>query len=354
MSKKRYIFWSFLAKGFCNLKNELFKSEIKLIVKGGVSMWLPFLYLGLGILIGFCKMKWLEKFFAKLIYIALVVVMMVIGANIGIDQGLIKNIGWIGLKAAGLALGVVGFSVLYSVLLERTIVPLDKMTEALDGEKESLDKDTEKSEKKGISLFTLCIPLYVLGGVGFGYFLISPEYAKFLGGLMTGSLIVVYVGIGVSIGSDLRVFRYLYLLGWRVLLFTIAIIAGSLTGALVMTPLLSIPWSTGILSAIGMSYFTLTGAFMTQNFGTEAGVYGFLVNVFRDFITVLLLPLLVRLGKSAPIAGAAAGSMDILLLPVTRTIGSKLGLVAFITGTIIVLIVPFLLPLFSEALKLFS
>ena len=93
---------------------------------------------------------------------------------------------------------------------------------------------------------------------------------------------------------------------------------------------------------------------MTQNFGTEAGVYGFLVNVFRDFITVLLLPLLVRLWKSAPIAGAAAGSMDILLLPVTRTIGSKLGLVAFITGTIIVLIVPFLLPLFSEALKLFS
>ena len=58
MSKKRDIFWSFLAKGFCNLKNELFKSEIKLIVKGGVSMWLPFLYLGLGILIGFCKMKW--------------------------------------------------------------------------------------------------------------------------------------------------------------------------------------------------------------------------------------------------------------------------------------------------------
>ena len=349
MSKKREIFWSFLAKGFCNLKNELFKSEIKLIVKGGVSMWLPFLYLGLGILIGFCKMKWLEKLFAKLIYIALVVVMMVIGANIGIDQGLIKNIGWIGLKAAGLALSVVGFSVLYSVLLERTIVPLDKMTESLDGEKESLDKDTEKA---GISLFTLCIPLYVLGGVGFGYFLISPEYAKVLGGLMTGSLIVVYVGIGVSIGSDLSVFRYLYLLGWRALLFTIAIIAGSLTGALVMTQLLSIPWSTGILSAIGMSYFTLTGAFMTQNFGTEAGVYGFLVNVFRDFITVLLLPLLVRLGKSAPIAGAAAGSMDILLLPVTRTIGSKLGLVAFITGTIIVLIVPFLLPLFSEALKL--
>ena len=317
-------------------------------------MGLPFICLGVGIVIGLGKIRWIEKLFSKLIYLALILVMMVIGANIGVDENLIRNIGWIGLKAAGLAASVVGFSVLYCVLLERTIIPLDQMRKALLIEKDSPDIEEERNDKKsGISLFTLAIPLYVLCGVGIGYFLISPEYAKFLGDLMTGSLIVVYVGIGISIGADLSVFHYLYLLGWRVLLFTVAIIAGSLTGALVMTPILSIPWSTGILSAIGMSYFTLTGAFMTQNFGSEAGIYGFLVNVFRDFITVLLLPFLGRLGKSAPIGGAAAGSMDIFLLPVTRVIGSELGLVAFITGTIIVLIVPFLLPLCSEALKLF-
>lgn len=265
---------------------------------------------------------------------------MVIGANIGIDEILLQNIGWIGMKAAGLALGAILFSVLYCLILERTIVPLDQMQQS----SQSTQEEKEEESKSGISLFTLGIPFYVLMGVGIGYYLLPSEHYFLLSNLMNVSLIAVYVGIGISIGADLSVFRILFRLGWRVLLFTLAIILGSLTSALIVTPLLGIPWKIGVTSSIGMSYFTLTGAFMTQHFGSEAGVYGFLVNVIRDFITVLLLPLLVRIGKSAPIAGAAAGSMDILLLPVTQAIGSRLGLVAFITGTLIVLIVPFLLP----------
>ena len=317
----------------------------------GIFMGLPFLYLGMGILLGLSKIEWLQELFNKLLYVALIVVMLVIGANIGIDKILLQNIGWIGMKAVGLALGTILFSVLYCVLLEKTIVPLEKMEQSLNSTEDI--KETEE-KKTGLSLFTLGIPFYVLAGAGIGYYLLPSGYNSVLNYLMNGSLILVYVGIGMVIGSDLSVFKTLRLLGWRVVLFTVAIILGSLTSALVVTPLLGIPWSTGIISSLGMSYFTLTGAFMTQHFGTEAGVYGFLVNVTRDFITVLFLPFLIRIGKSAPIAGAAAGSMDILLLPVTQAIGSRLGLVAFITGTMIVVIVPFLLPILLTIFKIYS
>jgi uncharacterized membrane protein YbjE (DUF340 family) len=94
-----------------------------------------------------------------------------------------------------------------------------------------------------------------------------------------------------------------------------------------------------------MSYYSITGAYMTQVYGIEAGTYGFIVNVMREFFTVLLLPFLIRISKGSPIAGGAAGNMDTMLVPVTKFVGIELGLVALITGTILTFWVPLVLPL---------
>jgi uncharacterized membrane protein YbjE (DUF340 family) len=99
-----------------------------------------------------------------------------------------------------------------------------------------------------------------------------------------------------------------------------------------------------------MSYYSLTGAYMTQVFGIEAGTYGFVVNVMREFFTVLLLPILVRISKGSPIASGASGDMDTMLAPITRFVGVELGLVSLITGIIVSVMVTFL-PLFC---RLFS
>ena len=95
-----------------------------------------------------------------------------------------------------------------------------------------------------------------------------------------------------------------------------------------------------------MSYYSITGAYMTQVYGIEAGTYGFIVNVMREFFTVLLLPLLIKISKGSPIAGGAAGNMDTMLVPVTKFVGKELGLVALITGAILTFSVPFILPFF--------
>lgn len=317
-------------------------------------MWLPFLYLGIGAIIGLAKIEMISKVFSVLSNIALIVLMMVIGANVGVDQNLIANIGWIGMNCVFLALGAIVFSVIFSVLLEKTIVPLEKFKEILLQQRVSVATEVglpeEKPEEKKSSIFMLGIPLYLISGVGIGYFLIPEAWVFLLDYLMMGSLMIIYLGVGISLGSDLSVFAYVKLLGWRVLLFSCAIFLGSLVSGAIMGPLLSLPWSTSITATMGMSYYSVTGAYMTQTLGSEAGIYGFMVNVLREFLTVLLLPLLVRIGKSAPIAGGAAGNMDTMLLPVTRFIGAELGLVALITGTILTLLVPFLLPVLGVIL----
>ena len=79
---------------------------------------------------------------------------------------------------------------------------------------------------------------------------------------------------------------------------------------------------------------------MTDYYGIEAGIYGFIVNVTRDVFTIILMPLLLKISKGSPIAAGAAGCMDTMLVPVTKAVGTELGIVALISGTILTFVVP--------------
>ena len=89
---------------------------------------------------------------------------------------------------------------------------------------------------------------------------------------------------------------------------------------------------------------------MTQTYGLTFGTYGFIVNVLREFFTVLIMPLLIKISRGSPIAGGAAGDMDTMLAPITKFVGSGLSLVTLLTGMILTFIVPILLPVLTEVL----
>ena len=105
------------------------------------------------------------------------------------------------------------------------------------------------------------------------------------------------------------------------------------------------PLKYAVISTSGVGYYSLTGATMLSNFDAEGGVYGFMVNVFRDITTVSLLPLFAKMSKSAPMASGGAGCMDTMLVPITRAMGRELGLIALIVGVILTFAVPVILPI---------
>ena len=151
--------------------------------------------------------------------------------------------------------------------------------------------------------------------------------------------------MGVSLGSTKGVWQYIEKLGFRILFMPLAIFAGCVLGGIISGLVLDVPLSWSAVSAGGMGYYSLTGAFLTESFGVEAGTYGFVVNVSRDVFTVILLPLLTKISKGSPIASGAAGCMDTMLVPVTGAVGPELGMVALISGTILTFLVPLWLPL---------
>lgn len=309
--------------------------------------WMPFLCLATGFFISMRNLtERTLKVFDGVINVALVVLMLTIGMNIGINDSVMSNLDSIGLNCLVISLSAIAFSILFTVIIEKTVLPLEKLKEKLSSENININNEigiSEEEESKKSPLIWI-MPLSIVIGVVFGYFFMPYTLIFILDYLLIGSLIILYTSVGISLGSNRKVFKYIKVLGFRVIYISIAIFLGSITGGLIAGTILGTPLHISIMSASGMSYYSLTGAYMTQAYGIEWGTYGFVVNVMREFFTVLLLPLLIRISSGSPIAGGAAGNMDTMLVPVTKFVGVELGLVTLITGVILTFAVPFILP----------
>lgn len=297
-----------------------------------------------------------EKFFVysdKVSTFALILLMFVIGLGIGLNKSIVDNFLKIGINCVIIAIAAIAFSVLFTFIVEKTVLPLDRIALILteqkmqlhtQGKENELFKDEE--DKKGSSLVWI-MPASIATGLTAGLFLrtvISPSATD---PFFTVALIVLYICVGISQGANKEIFFYLKLMGFKVVLISIAILLGSLVGGIFSGLILKLPLYITTTSAAGMSFYSITGAYMTQRYGVEIGTYGFLVNAMREFFTVLTMPLLIKISLGAPIAGGAAGNMDTMLAPITKFVGIRLSLVTLITGMILTFVVPLLLPVVS-------
>ncbi|MFA6983720.1 MAG: lysine exporter LysO family protein, partial [Sedimentibacter sp.] len=307
-----------------------------------------------GITLGLIIKK--EKFFVysdKISTFALVLLMLVIGLGIGPDKSIVDNIIRIGLNCAVIAIAAVAFSVLLTFIIEKTVLPLDKIDYDLIEESIQLDvndKDSElfkdEEDKKGSSLVWI-MPVSIIIGLIAGVLLRSIITSWVTDLFFTIALIVLYICVGISQGANKEVFVYLRLIGFRIILIPAAILFGSLIGGIVSGIILRLPLHISTTAAAGMSFYSITGAYMTQQYGIEIGTYGFIVNIMREFLTVLTMPLLIKISPGALIAGGAAGDMDTMLAPITKFVGLRLSLVTLLTGMILTFVVPILLPFVS-------
>ena len=314
-----------------------------------MTWYFPFVFLGAGALLGLVKMpSSIFKFVDYTGSIALVVLMFAIGINVGADDIVTANIGVIGFHCIVISLCVLFFSVIFVLALEKTVLPLDELKIKLINEKIDADIEIDVDSEQKRSPLVWIIPLCIVLGAAVGYLIISKIMLGFINKCFLISLAILYVTVGIGLSQNRGVFNYTKKLGWKVVLLPIAILFGSIVGGVAASFILNIKLYISVLSASGMSYYSITGAFMTQTYGIHVGTYGFLVNVFREFFTVLLLPLLIKIGKGAPIAGGAAGNMDTMLVPVSKFVGVELGFVALITGTILTFAVPILLPILAQ------
>lgn len=321
-------------------------------------MWIPFISLAIGITLGI-KIHTLKflKGAEHITNIALILLMLTIGGNMGLDKDLMGNLGKIGFHCVVMAFLAIAFSAFFMVIAEKTVIPLEKFREKLllsnpqnhmEIEGDRIGKEVATEKREHMSPLIWMMPVSIGVGILFGLFLLPENFQAVLGYSLTTSLIVLYIGVGIGLAANLNVLEYLKIIGCRLLVIPVAILVGSILAGLVSGFILKLPLYISVMSVGGMSYYSITGAYMTQLYGIEAGTYGFIVNVFREMLTILLLPLLMKVSKGSTIASGAAGCMDTMLVPITKFVGAELGLIALITGTMLTFLVPFLLPILSN------
>ena len=310
--------------------------------------WFPFICLGFGASIGISKwVKHISPFVDPLTNSGLVILMLTLGIKIGSSDSLVSSMGLFGFRCFFTSLSAILFSVLFILLLEKTILPLEEVRRKLNCQNIGINQviSIEENEIAGPSPLIWIMPTCIILGILAGYAIFPSQLVFILNYMLTGSLIILYTGVGISFGINRSVFKYIRILSWKIVLIPIAIIAGSLSGGYISGIILGMPTYITVTAAGGMSYYSITGAYLTQVYGIEAGAFGFLVNVAREFLTVLCLPFLIRISPGSPIASGAAGNMDTMLVPITKFTGVELGIVTLITGTILTFLVPFILPL---------
>ena len=307
-------------------------------------LYIPFIFIALGCVINWNGLP--EKAlsaFNMIMNAALMLLMTVVGINVGTSREVMDNIGTIGINCAIMCLGSVVLSVAMVVLLEKTILPLEEIRQKLHREKGFELK--EPSENKGIDPLLIAMPCAIVLGLVLGLFVFPDVKESTLDKLLDLSLILLYTGAGVSLASNKIAFLYIKKLGLRILYIPIAMILGGILSGFIMSYLLGVDLCWSVTSSSTLGYYSLPGAYMTEAYGVEAGIYGFLVNIFRDIVTVSTMPLLKKISKGSPIASGGAGCMDSMFIPVARAVGPELGIVGLLSGTIITIFVPFWLPL---------
>jgi uncharacterized membrane protein YbjE (DUF340 family) len=95
----------------------------------------------------------------------------------------------------------------------------------------------------------------------------------------------------------------------------------------------------------GFGWYSLSAVLITKIHSVELGSVAFLTNVFRELLTIISLPFVVKyIGKIPSIGPGGATTMDVTLPLIKKVAGEEIAVPAFISGVVLSSLVPILVP----------
>jgi uncharacterized membrane protein YbjE (DUF340 family) len=195
------------------------------------------------------------------------------------------------------------------------------------------------------------LPALVLGAVA-GY-LVNNLWSAFPSALISdqlfsATLVVALFVFGFSFGCDRDAIRKMRQTGARIVAFPVLVAVGSIVGGLVAGVILQINVAGTMAVGSGIGWYTLSGPLMGQLLGAEWGTLAFTANFLRELLTIVTIPLMVKLDKYAPIAAGGGTTMDTTLPLIMRYCGKDTLITAFSNGLVLSLIAPFAITAFAS------
>lgn len=165
--------------------------------------------------------------------------------------------------------------------------------------------------------------------------------------LMFYFLLLLLLLVGVEIGADGEVFKSFRSIRLRIILIPFGALIGSMLGGLGLSFFVPLEASQALLITSGMGYYSLSGVLISSSLGSLMGSISFLTNMFRELITLIWTPFLVRkIGQLAPISAGGSTTMDTTFPTLSEFLSRSYLPTAFVSGLVLTIIVPFILNAF--------
>jgi len=192
---------------------------------------------------------------------------------------------------------------------------------------------------------TKSILISVICGIAAGYLFLPDIFIQWSEELLVIGLSTVLFFVGMDIGIEGTIVTNFKKIGFRIIAFPLAIIVGTLAGAMLGSLFLPITMKDAALVGAGLGWYTLA-PILLADYSTEVSAVSFMHNVMREMIGIVLIPIVAKkIGFLETVALPGAASMDVCLPIIERTTRSDIVVYSFISGVVLSIAVPTLIPL---------
>ncbi|MDO9153084.1 MAG: lysine exporter LysO family protein [Paludibacter sp.] len=162
-------------------------------------------------------------------------------------------------------------------------------------------------------------------------------------------LAALMFSVGFSLGHQPDTIKQFRRIHSRVLFLPLMTILGTWFGVIIISFFSKYTISDYLAVGSGFGYYSLSSILITEYKGIELGTIALLANIFREIITLLFAPLMVKyFGKLSPIAAGGATTMDTTFPIIIRSSGKEYSIVSIYHGFVMDISVPFLVTLFCS------
>ncbi|MCC2522369.1 LysO family transporter [Vibrio coralliilyticus] len=158
-------------------------------------------------------------------------------------------------------------------------------------------------------------------------------------------LFVLLFFIGIQLRNSGLTLRQI-LLNKHGMIIALVIITTSMIGGAIAAMILDIDLYRGLAMASGFGWYSLAGILMGDAFGPVYGGASFMIELLRELVALVLIPLAIRTKPCTAIGYAGATAMDFTLPVIQTTGGVRCVPIAIVSGFILSLFVPVLMLFF--------
>ena len=211
----------------------------------------------------------------------------------------------------------------------------------------ALPLQTDSSQKK-LPLSSMALEsakLILVVGTGLIAGLLLPISLSWVDTASEWILFALLFFIGIQLRNSGLTLRQI-LLNKHGMVIAATIIVTSMLGGVIAAYLLDIPLFRALAMSSGFGWYSLAGILMGDAFGPVYGGASFMLELLRELVALVVIPMLIRSYPCTSIGYAGATAMDFTLPVIQTTGGVRCVPIAIVSGFILSLLVPVLMLFF--------